>query len=71
MRSRGGRGRSGWGAAWRGVAARLPRGATEDELREEAFAGVRAAAWRTLALRPYDVQLIGAMALNDGLLAQM
>ena len=50
---------------------RLAAGATEDELLEEAFAVVREAAWRTLELRHYDVQLVGGMALHDGYLAQM
>ena len=50
---------------------RLAAGETEEELLEEAFAVVREAAWRTLDLRHYDVQLVGAMALNDGKLAQM
>lgn len=50
---------------------RLVDGATEDELLEEAFAVVREAAWRTLELRHYDVQLIGGMALHEGFLAQM
>ena len=50
---------------------RLLKGESEDALLEEAFAVVREAAWRTLELRHYDVQLIGAMALNDGYLAQM
>ena len=50
---------------------RLSAGASEDELLEEVFAVVREAAWRTLELRHYDVQLIGAMALHDGYLAQM
>ena len=50
---------------------RLASGASEEELLEEAFAVVREAAWRTLELRHYDVQLIGAMALHDGTLAQM
>jgi len=51
--------------------ARLAAGATEDDLLEEAFAVVREAAWRALELRHYDVQLVGAMALHDGKLAQM
>jgi len=46
-------------------------GATVDELLEEAFAVVREAAWRTLELRHYDVQLVGALALHNGFLAQM
>jgi len=51
--------------------ARLAAGETEDQLLEEAFAVVREAAWRTLELRHYDVQLVGAMALHEGKLAQM
>ena len=50
---------------------RLAAGTSEDELLEEAFAVVREAAWRTLELRHYDVQLVGSMALHDGYLAQM
>ena len=50
---------------------RLQDGEQEDDLLEEAFAVVREAAWRTLELRHYDVQLVGAMALHDGYLAQM
>merc|ERR1719199_1194173 len=50
---------------------RLAAGASEDDLLEEAFAVVREGAWRALELRHYDVQLMGAMALNDGTLAQM
>lgn len=37
----------------------------------EAFALVREASRRTIGLRHYDVQLIGAMALNDGCIAEM
>ncbi|MBL8045488.1 MAG: hypothetical protein JNL09_03050 [Anaerolineales bacterium] len=37
----------------------------------EAFATVREAAMRTLGLRPYDVQLIGGMVLNEGRIAEM
>lgn len=47
--------------------ARLAAGCTEDELLEEAFAVVREAAWRTLELRHYDVQLIGGMACECSL----
>lgn len=50
---------------------RLTAGESVDDLLEEAFAVVREAAWRTLELRHYDVQLIGAMALHEGKLAQM
>lgn len=51
--------------------SRLAAGATEDELLEEAFAVVREAAWRAIELRHYDVQLVGAMALHEGFLAEM
>ena len=51
--------------------SRLAQGASEEDILEEAFAVVREAAWRTLELRHYDVQLIGGMALHDGFLAQM
>ena len=54
-----------------GFRKRLANGESEDAMLEEAFAVVREAAWRTLELRHYDVQLLGAMALNDGYLAQM
>ncbi len=37
----------------------------------EAFALAREAAKRTLGLRPFDVQLIGAMALHKGMIAEM
>ncbi|MDT8334785.1 MAG: preprotein translocase subunit SecA, partial [Desulfurivibrionaceae bacterium] len=38
---------------------RLGRGESLDDLLVEAFAVVREAAWRTVAMRPFDVQLIG------------
>ena len=37
----------------------------------EAFALVREAAWRTLGLHPFDVQLLGALAMHQGKLAEM
>jgi preprotein translocase subunit SecA len=36
-----------------------------------AFAMTREAAFRTLGLRPFDVQLIGGLVLNDGKVAEM
>ena len=42
-----------------------------DSLLPEAFALVREAAVRTLKMRHYDVQLIGAMVLHDGRIAEM
>jgi preprotein translocase subunit SecA len=42
-----------------------------DELLPEAFAVAREASFRTLGLRPFDVQLIGGMVLHDGNIAEM
>ncbi len=50
---------------------RLAKGATLDELLPEAFAVVREASKRVLGMRHFDVQLIGAMVLNDGKIAEM
>ena len=50
---------------------RLNNGATVDDILVEAFATVREASKRTLGLRPFDVQLIGAMVLNAGKIAEM
>ena len=50
---------------------RLDKGATLDDLMEEAFAVVREAARRTLGQRHYDVQLVGGMVLHKGGIAEM
>jgi preprotein translocase subunit SecA len=50
---------------------RLEKGEELDELVFEAFAAVREAAKRTLGLRPFDVQLMGAMVLHEGDIAEM
>jgi preprotein translocase subunit SecA len=50
---------------------RYQDGETLDDLLPEAFATAREAARRTLGLRPFDVQLIGGMVLNDGNIAEM
>ncbi|MFA5627642.1 MAG: preprotein translocase subunit SecA [Thiohalomonadaceae bacterium] len=50
---------------------RLVQGATLDELLPEAFAVVREAGKRVLGMRHYDVQLIGAMVLHQGRIAEM
>ncbi|WP_293696290.1 preprotein translocase subunit SecA [uncultured Agrococcus sp.] len=42
-----------------------------DSLLPEAFAAVREAAQRTLGMRPYDVQIMGAGALHFGNIAEM
>ncbi len=51
--------------------ARLRTGATLNALLPEAFAVVREAAWRTLKMRHFDVQLIGGIALHEGRIAEM
>lgn len=51
--------------------ARLKDGENLDDLLPEAFAVVREASRRTIGLRHFDVQLIGAMALHDGKIAEM
>jgi preprotein translocase subunit SecA len=50
---------------------RLAKGATLDDLLEEAFAVVREAAKRVLGQRHYDVQLVGGMILHKGGIAEM
>lgn len=50
---------------------RLAAGETLDDLQVEAFAATREAAWRALGMRHFDVQLIGAMILHDGMIAEM
>ena len=51
--------------------ARFKEGETLDDLLVEAFAAVREAAKRALGLRPYDVQLVGGMVLNQGDISEM
>jgi preprotein translocase subunit SecA len=50
---------------------RLENGEELDELVFEAFAAVREAAKRALGLRPFDVQVMGAMVLHEGDIAEM
>tara|TARA_R110002110_G_scaffold85816_2_gene223585 strand:+ start:175710 stop:178439 length:2730 start_codon:yes stop_codon:yes gene_type:complete len=51
--------------------ARLAAGEKVDDLLVEAFATVREAAKRTLGQRHFDVQLLGAMILNKGMISEM
>lgn len=51
--------------------ARLESGTSLDDLLPEAFAVVREAARRVLGQRHYDVQLIGGLALHQGMIAEM
>ena len=50
---------------------RLAKGESLEELLPEAFALVREAARRTVGMRPYDVQLLGAIVLHQGRIAEM
>lgn len=45
---------------------RLQKGETLEDLLPEAFALSREASWRAIGLRPYDVQLMAAVALFQG-----
>ncbi len=51
--------------------SRMEKGETADDLLPEAFAVCREAAWRTLGMRHFDVQLIGGMVLHRGMIAEM
>jgi len=50
---------------------RLEKGETLDDVLNEAFASVREASQRIMGMRHYDVQLIGAMVLNNGKISEM
>lgn len=50
---------------------RLAAGETLEDIKYEAFAVVREAAHRVLGIRPYDVQLVGGLVLNEGTIAEM
>jgi len=50
---------------------RLERGEDLQGLLPEAFAVTREASRRALGMRHFDVQLIGGMVLNDGMIAEM
>ncbi len=50
---------------------RLADGATLDDLLPEAFALCREAGRRTVNMRHFDVQLVGAMVLHEGKIAEM
>ncbi len=50
---------------------RLAKGETLDDLLPEAYAVVREAAIRTLGQRHFDVQVMGAIVLHQGMIAEM
>ncbi|MDR2723837.1 MAG: preprotein translocase subunit SecA [Holosporaceae bacterium] len=51
--------------------SQIADGQTLDDILPDAFAVAREAARRTLGLRPFDVQLVGAIALHHGKVAEM
>ena len=55
----------------RELKAKVAEGSALQSLLPEAFAVVREASRRALNMRHFDVQLIGAMVLNDGNIAEM
>ncbi len=50
---------------------RLADGETLDDIKYEAFAVAREAAWRTLHQKPFKVQIIGSLVLHNGDVAEM
>jgi preprotein translocase subunit SecA len=50
---------------------RIERGEAIDELVFEAYGAVREAAKRAVGMRPFDVQLMGAIVLHEGDIAEM
>ena len=50
---------------------RLANGEDLNALIPEAFAAVREASWRVLKMRPFDVQMMGGLALFQGKIAEM
>ncbi len=50
---------------------RLSGKETLDDILHEAFATVREASKRALGMRPFDVQLVGAMVLHKGMISEM
>ena len=50
---------------------RLTEGKTLKDIMPEAFATIREASKRTLGIRPYPVQMMGGIVLNQGRIAQM
>lgn len=49
----------------------LKNGKTITDIKYEAFAVAREAAWRTLHQKPFKVQIVGALVLNNGDIAEM
>jgi preprotein translocase subunit SecA len=50
---------------------RLNKGETLEDIKYEAFAVARESAWRTLKQKPFKVQVMGALVLHNGDVAEM
>ena len=50
---------------------RLENGETLDDIKVEAFAVVREAAYRVIGEKPYYVQILGGLAIHEGNIAEM
>ena len=50
---------------------KLKNGASVESIKYEAFAVAREAAWRVLHQKPFQVQIIGSLVLNNGDIAEM
>ena len=50
---------------------RLSQGETLDDILPEAFAAICEADFRILGMAPYDVQVLGGIALHQGCLAEI
>src|SRR4029453_5376496 len=50
---------------------RVAKGETLDDLLPEAFATIREAPKRVMKMGPFDVQLLGGMALHNGKISEM
>jgi len=53
------------------VRAAVDSGTPLDDISVNAFAIIREAAHRSLSMRPYDVQMLAAFAMNDGKCVEM
>jgi preprotein translocase subunit SecA len=50
---------------------RLSKGETLNDILPDAFAVIREAMWRVIAIKPYPVQIIGGIVLHQGRIAEM
>ncbi len=50
---------------------RIDKGEPLDDILPEAYAAVREAAWRTVKMKHYDVQMVGGIAMHQGKIVEM